>query len=79
MHAAVEMSEEVRACACWARAQLSASPEMTIGIVVPQLPEYQSAIEHIFRAEFDPVGCLGVDDGVGSFTLSLGTPSYNFV
>ncbi len=74
VHAAVEMSEEVRACACWARAQLSASPEMTIGIVVPQLPGYQSAIERIFRAEFDPVGCLGVDDGAGSFTLSLGTP-----
>lgn len=66
--------EEVRACACWARALLSAQPQATIGVVVPQLNEYQPLVERIFRAEFDPAGCLAGDDGPEPFTLSLGTP-----
>ncbi|MCM2263933.1 MAG: PD-(D/E)XK nuclease family protein [Desulfuromonadales bacterium] len=67
-------AEEVRACACWARALLTAQPQATIGVVVPQLNDYQSLIERIFRTEFDPSGCLAGDDGPEPFTLSLGTP-----
>lgn len=71
---APDMAGEVRACACWARGQLVARPEMTIGVVVPQLSDYQGLIERVFRAEFDPAGCLGGDDGPEPFVLSLGTP-----
>lgn len=66
-------ADEVRTCACWARSLLSAHPGAAIGIVVPQLSEYQPLIERIFRAEFDPPGCLAGDDGPEPFTLSLGT------
>ncbi|NJC87508.1 MAG: hypothetical protein FIB02_03095 [Desulfuromonas sp.] len=67
-------AEEVRSCACWARALLSARPQATIGVVVPQLNDYQPLVERIFRAEFDPAGCLAGDEGPEPFTLSLGTP-----
>ena len=66
--------EEVRTCACWARALLTSQPELTIGVVAPRLSDYQALIERIFRAEFDPRGCLAGDDGPEPFTLSLGTP-----
>ncbi len=71
---AAGMAEEVRACACWARLLLTERPQMTIGVVVPQLAEYQGLIEQFFRAEFDPLSCLTGEDGPEPFALSLGTP-----
>lgn len=66
--------EEVRACAGWLRALLTTKPQANIGVVVPQLNDYQLLIERIFRAELDPPGCLAGDDGPEPFNLSLGTP-----
>lgn len=69
-----DRAEEVRTCACWARAQLTARPQMTIGVVAPKLADYQPLIERIFHAELDPAGILTGGDSPEPFTLSLGTP-----
>lgn len=71
---APDMEAEVRSCACWARSQISAHSELTIGVVVPQLADYQGLIERIFREEFDPGSCLSAAEGPEPFALSLGTP-----
>lgn len=72
--AAIDMADEVRCCARWARLHLERSPEIRVGVVVPQLADYQELIERIFRAELDPPACLTGIDGAETFTLSLGTP-----
>ena len=71
---AVDMTDEVRSCARWARLHLERSPQVRVGVVVPQLTDYQGLIERIFRAELDPPSCLTGIDGPETFTLSLGTP-----
>lgn len=71
---AVDMTDEVRNCARWARLRLEHAPQSRVGVVVPQLADYQGQIERIFRAEFDPPACLAGVDGHEAFTLSLGTP-----
>lgn len=71
---AADRAEEVRLCARWARAQLASDPALRVGVVVPELSRYQALIEQIFRAELVPAACASLDDEVGSFTLSLGTP-----
>ena len=62
---------EVRAAAIWAR-DLLAAGETNIGIVVPELPRYQSLIKRIFPAEIDPRARLNPALEEESFTLSLG-------
>jgi probable DNA repair protein len=74
---AVDMVDEVRSCARWARLHLERTPLSRIGVVMPQLTDYQKLIEQTFRAELVPSACLaGVDDHE-TFTLSLGTPLSN--
>lgn len=73
-HDAIDMVDEVRRCARWARLRLEQGESLRIGVVVPQLTDYQGLIERLFRAEFDPAGCLAEADSRELFTLSLGTP-----
>jgi len=71
---AIDKADEVRSCARWARLRLERDPQARIGVVVPNLVDYQGLIDRIFRAELDPPGCLAGGDGPEAFTLSLGTP-----
>jgi probable DNA repair protein len=70
----MDMADEVRTCARWARLRLERDPRAKVGVVVPRLGEYQGPIERIFRAELDPASCLSAGDAPDAFTLSLGTP-----
>jgi probable DNA repair protein len=74
VHAAADMAEEVRSCARWARQLLERQPQAQLGVVVPQLADYQGLIERIFRAELDPSACLHGEDDPEAFSFSLGTP-----
>ena len=74
IHPARDLTDEVRSCARWARLLLESDPRLQLGVVAPQLNEYQGLVERIFRAELDPPACLTVDDGPETFSLSLGTP-----
>lgn len=74
VHGAVDPADEVRTCARWARWHLESNPQSKLGVVVPQLSEYQGLIERIFRAELDPPACLSGEDGPEAFSLSLGRP-----
>ena len=74
---AADMAEEVRSCARWVREQLERNPAARVGVVVPNLAEYQGLLERTFRAELTPSACLSLDDGPGSVTFSLGTPLAN--
>jgi ATP-dependent helicase/nuclease subunit B len=74
VHAAADMAEEVRNCARWARQFLERQPQAQLGVVVPQLADYQGLIERIFRAELDPSACLQAEDDPAAFSFSLGTP-----
>jgi probable DNA repair protein len=73
-HGASDRLDEVRSCARWVRLRLEHNPRTRVGVVVPRLADYQGLIERIFRAELDPPGCLTLDAGPESFSLSLGTP-----
>jgi probable DNA repair protein len=74
VHAAIDMAAEVRSCARWVRRRLERNPQARIGVVAPQLADYQGLIERIFRAELDPSACLRFQNAPETFTLSLGTP-----
>lgn len=74
VHAAIDMADEVRSCARWVRRRLERNSQARIGVVAPQLADYQGLIERIFRAELDPSACLRMQDAPDTFTLSLGTP-----
>lgn len=74
VHAAVDRVDEVQSCARWIRHQLESRPQARIGIVAPNLADYQGLIERLFRAELDPAGCFAESDGPENFSLSLGTP-----
>lgn len=71
---AMDMADEVRLCARWARAWLERSPQARVGVIAPRLNDYQGLIERLFRAELDPSSCLGGVLDAETFTLSLGTP-----
>ena len=71
---AADMAEEVRWCARWVRWQLERNPGARIGVVVPNLSEYQGLLERTFRAELTPSDCLSLEDGPGTVAFSLGTP-----
>ena len=62
---------EVRAAAIWAR-DLLAAGETNVGIVVPDLPRYQSLIKRIFPSEVDPQSRMNPGLEEGGFSLSLG-------
>jgi probable DNA repair protein len=74
VHAAADLAEEVRTCARWARQFLERHPQARLGVVVPQLADYQGLIERMFRAELDPSACLHGEDDAETFSFSLGTP-----
>lgn len=74
VHTAADMAEEVRNCARWARQLLERKPQAQLGVVAPQLADYQGLIERIFRAELDPPACLHGEDDPAAFSFSLGTP-----
>jgi probable DNA repair protein len=74
----IDSHQEIRAAAQWARKLLessthSGSREPVIGIVVPELSKYRSAIERMFAEELHPGGRLSPDqDSRRAFNISLG-------
>jgi len=69
---------EIRAAARWARTQFEldaqrGQDEPAIGVVVPELSKYRSAIERLFAEEFHPGGRMSPDlDSRRAFNISLG-------
>ena len=72
MRFALDIRQEVRAAARWAR-DLLAAGEGGIGVVVPDVERYRRLIEREFRAEIDPESLMCPDREETGFN------SYNFV
>ncbi len=54
LHAAPDDAAELLAAARWVKAQLEASPSVTVAVVVPNLEERRAAIERIFAPVLAP-------------------------
>lgn len=58
IYIAADDSDEVRAAANWAKAQLSTQPGQRLGLVFPNLAGRRHHIDRVFREAFSPTYCL---------------------
>ncbi|MEE4296125.1 MAG: PD-(D/E)XK nuclease family protein [Wenzhouxiangella sp.] len=66
--------DEIAAAASWARAQLEASPDSSIAVVVPDLSTRLASVERCFRRQFDPCGFALEGHSTEAWHISLGPP-----
>jgi ATP-dependent helicase/nuclease subunit B len=50
----INEQQELEAVARWAREKITTQPELTVGIVVPNLTSQRSRVERVFMREFEP-------------------------
>ena len=71
--ACTDSRDEIRSAATWARACLEADGNTRIGVVVPELAKYRTAVTRIFSATMAPDYALpGAAQRVAPFNVSLG-------
>ena len=73
----ITSNDEIKQAAIWARTRLEENPRASIGIVVPDLANYRSAILRIFNSVMYPDAhslLPGTTRRVVPFNLSLGLP-----
>lgn len=71
--ACVDVSDEIRRAAAWARARLEADPRARIGIVVPELSKHRNALIRCLRTVLAPASRLpGAKQDPLPFNVSLG-------
>ncbi|MCB1800651.1 MAG: PD-(D/E)XK nuclease family protein [Gammaproteobacteria bacterium] len=71
---AADREAEITLAARWAAQRLEASPDARIGIVVPQLAQYQADLQRLFTAHIVPGQFLLFESGQSVFNISLGSP-----
>jgi len=71
----ISAKDEIHAAASWARARLEASPDIRIGIVVPDLAGSRDAVRRALSQTMEPARPLqGAENRVLPFNISLGEP-----
>ena len=74
LRCAADENEEMYACAMWVRAQLEASPDRRIAVLLPQLHGARAALDRVFRRTLTPESAMQPPDGRVPYEFSLGVP-----